>query len=434
METGRSIEWSSAESRNDHGIATIWVAVIFMFLAASAAIAIDASGAFGLAQTDQNISDLACLGGAPELPDDTAAINNAYVYAVANWPEMDGLTPTVVGSTATYDKGDGNILYIDAAYGGDTSTMLVRTTRVGETYFGKMIGQDEMTVVQEAACSGQSVTTGTGMLPVGALTGSWSGDLFDCAAKVTGNCGALSPGGGGANAYRDAVANGIIGSFVRHHGNHNIPFEGQSTIDCMAIPCNVTRTEPGNMVGPWNQGLAIRFNTPSEPCTEDGWFYNCTIEDAVYGGESVVPLSGAAASRGVSEAELKSELGWDDSIHGTFDAAKAATLPNARHFYYNGNTLDCDSPRFATVPIIDNDLDWAPGFPSSGWPNGKKDMKMIGFYTIYIREPDTVADLGGPMDADIIWFGPNAMCEDQTAFQPFGSSLELDLGVKLVAP
>ena len=61
-------------------------------------------------------------------------------------------------------------------------------------------------------------------------------------------------------------------------------------------------------------------------------------------------------------------------------------------------------------------------------------MKMIGFYTVFIREPASIADIGGPLEADVIWFGLNATCSTGEAFQPFGSSVPIDTGVKLVAP
>jgi hypothetical protein len=61
-------------------------------------------------------------------------------------------------------------------------------------------------------------------------------------------------------------------------------------------------------------------------------------------------------------------------------------------------------------------------------------MKFIGFYTIYIREPITIADIGGPIDADIIWFGGEAECSDGSPFQPVGSTNPIATGVWLIAP
>lgn len=401
----------------------IWVAVVIFFLTASAALAIDLSGAFGAAQTDQNVADLACLAGVKELPSGTDAINTAVAYIDSNWPEMSGGALTITGSTADYIGTGGNSVYIDADYRGSGDSMYLRTTEVTDNHFGKTIGQNTTTVRQEAACSGQSVKNGVGLLPIGALAGPWGGDLFDCAAKLTGNCGAVAPDSPGANAYRDAVANGIPGDFVKHWGNENLPDPDTqiATVDCYALPCNVTETEPGNMVGPWHAGLEMRFTNSGIFCNQDGWF-NCDTVGQVFG----------ADLQDLSELST-APPGWNDSLYGSFAAAQGNV--NTNHYYYNGSTMQCLSARIATIPIINKDLDWELDDSAGTWPNGRKDMKMIGFYTIYIREPDTISDIGGPMDADIVWFGSQAKCADTNeAFKPLGSNVQVETGVKLVAP
>ena len=63
-------------------------------------------------------------------------------------------------------------------------------------------------------------------------------------------------------------------------------------------------------------------------------------------------------------------------------------------------------------------------------------MKIIGFYTVNIREPDTAAELYGnslgSIVADVLWFGPNATCNG-VPFGPYGSP-PMPTGVKLVSP
>lgn len=407
----------------DRGISAIWVVMVMFFLMGAAALAVDASGGFGTARTDQNTADLACLAGVDELPDQTAAIYMAVGYIDANWPTMAGSTLTLSLPTATYDAGNGNVVFLDADHGGSGDAMYLRITEVNDASFGRVVGHDTITVTQEAACSMKEVMTGVGMLPIGALTGPWSGDLFDCAAKVTGNCGALAPDSNGANAYRDAVANGIAGDFIKHHGNRNLPDgdTGYATIDCYADPCNVAETEPGNMVGPWYQALTTRFSN-NGMCREMGWF-NCDPITTVFPGIQTL------AASGISQPGW-----WEDSLYGTFAAAKTSSAPNATHYYFNGPGMKCDHTRIATVPIVNIDLDWDLGDGKGTWPNGRKDMKLIGFYTIYIREPNTIADIGGPIDADVIWFGPDTFCESGEAFQPPGNTVAADAGVKLVAP
>ena len=415
----------SRPATDDRGYSALWVAIVAMFLVAAAALAVDTSGAFGTAQTDQTTADLACLAGVQEIPEDPmAGIGMAMAYAVDNWPPMSGNTTSFSGTTGTYGDGAGSEIFVDAAHSGDPSKMRVRITEVEDTYFGKAIGKDSITVVQEAVCYHQEVQNGAGLLPIGVLTGSWNGDLFDCAAKVTGNCGALRANGNGANVYRKAVTESVDGEFIKHHGNRNVPDPdtGVPAVDCFAEPCNVAKTEPGNMVGPWNQGLTQRLNVPSAACVEAGWF-NC---------DSIADVLGAPASPLGSSGVTPGELNWHDSLYGTFAAASAATHPSARHYYFNGDTLDCDSPRLATVPIISQDLDWTLGSPRGTFPNGSKDVKFIGFYTIYIREPATIANIGGPIDADIIWFGSDAECSDGRPFVAVGSTGPINRGVWLV--
>jgi hypothetical protein len=84
---------------------------------------------------------------------------------------------------------------------------------------------------------------------------------------------------------------------------------------------------------------------------------------------------------------------------------------------------------------VNENLNWALGSPAGTWPNGRKDMKFIGFYTVYLREPSTRAELGsGPMAADIVWFGPDARCDTGELFHPTGSTTPVNAGVKLVTP
>lgn len=421
---------------DDSGISVIWVAVVFIFLIASAALAIDVSGSFGAARTDQNTADLSCLAGVRELPDETAAINTAVAYIDANWPEMTGSNLTITLPTAVYSSIGGNSVFIDADYGGGGDTMYIETTEIKPNSFAGAVGQQTTTVTQDAACSGKRVHTGTGMLPIGALAGSWNGDLFDCAGKVTGNCGALSPQGGGGSAYRDAVGNGVTGNFLKHHGDEGDDDlqTGEPRIDCFADPCNATKTETGNMVGPFRQGLGDRFAVPGVATCTDPPPFNCDSINDVFGG-TLETLDTAYT------ADPSFFSWWEPSLYGDIATAKLAAAPLAEHFYYNDELLLCDSPRLATIPIVNwpgnnKPLNWDIGDAPGTLPNGKKFMKIIGFYTIYIREPNTVAEIGsGPMEADVIWFGPDAKCDGTgDAFQPFGSPFAADAGVKLVAP
>jgi hypothetical protein len=88
------------------------------------------------------------------------------------------------------------------------------------------------------------------------------------------------------------------------------------------------------------------------------------------------------------------------------------------HVYYDGVVAKCDSPRLTQVPIVVENNDWNIGDPNSGtWPNGSKEMKIIGFLDVILKDPNDNSDFQGSgtakrISADIVWFGPNAICSD----------------------
>lgn len=427
----RGMTAQSAESpskslcRDDRGISMLWTAMAVFFLIGSAALAVDISGAMGAARADQNTADLVCLAGVAELPDETAALNTAAAYVDANWPVMSGATLTITGSTATYTDGSGNSVYMDAAHGGDDA-MYVKIIEIVDSTFARVIGQDTIPVSQEAACSGQSVQIGTGILPMGALAGAWHANLFDCAAKVTGNCGAISPFGGGGSSFRDATADGVTGDFRWHRGDETDVVNDIMVTNCSdpSTPCNAMKTETGNMVGPFRQGLGDRLGTPdiNQSCSEP--YFNCDTLNDVMGGASATQLSSAPPE-------------WIDDIYGTFADANAL----ADHYWVQGEGVHCDSPRLATIPILNypgknKPLDWDLGDDPGTWPNGAKWMKVVGFYTIYMREPDTVAEITGSdaIVADVLWFDESVKCDNGDYFQSLGALTPVDAGVRLVAP
>lgn len=103
---------------------------------------------------------------------------------------------------------------------------------------------------------------------------------------------------------------------------------------------------------------------------------------------------------------------WVPSIHGaysTYQTPSTTTTATSR----NAIPLVWPNPIPSFGPIVALDADWDIGDPADGtWPNGKKLMKIIGFYTVDIREPSDISEIGsGPILADVIWFGPNATCD-----------------------
>ncbi len=409
----------------ERGATALIVAASLLFIIGMAALAVDVSGFYAGARIGQTTADMACLAGVADLPDDTAAaFTHAGAYAKANWPEMTGLPMTGSGNTRTITDGAGNVITIETPVGGDPEKMRVTIVDRSPTTFGRALGAQSVDVRQEATCEHAEAHSGPPLIPLAALPGAFGGDLFDCATKETGNCGAIDSGSG-ANDFRDAIANGIEADFEKHHGNWPTPDPdtGRVGTECtppgFPSPCNADDTETGNMVGPFNQGVTLRLSNVSDAtCIEPGPF-NC---------DNLTQVIGSMPGTLESEFGAVAPPWWEPSIYGPYANAKTA------QYYWNADIDKCDSPRMATVPIVVYDDNWDIGDAAGTWPPGKKRMKFIGFYTIFIREPahytDTFDHLGGVM-VDVLWFGPDATCDGQP-FDPFGGET-IPGGVKLVA-
>ncbi len=417
--------------RDEGGIAAVWTAVILLFLIGATALAVDTSEFFQQARSQQRAVDLACLAGVAELPGDPVmAVEKAADFARPNQRGLHTITPgtptTRVGNVATWITSS-FVLEVEtpAVYNGvpDPNVMRVSLSQDAPARFGKVLGATSAAIRQEAFCLVSQASGGPGLLPMGALPDGFSGDLFDCAAKVTGNCGALAPFGTGGSTFRDAVGTGLDGEFEKHHGNGALPDPdtGHIVIPCPEPgPCNATKTETGNMVGPFNQGMDDRLaNVAGATCVENGNFNCDTLAQVIGSSPQTLAVAFPAGA----------PTWWETSLYGSFDTYKS------NQFYWNGDIDKCDSARLATVPIVVWNDNWDIGDPRLTWPNGRKQMKIVGFYTVYIREPNTAAELYGNglslTVADVLWFGPDATC-DGVPFSPFGSP-PVTTGVKLVA-
>lgn len=392
----------------DRGFSAIWVALVALFLVASAALAVDASGAFNTAQTDQTTADLACLAGVPEITESpTAGINLAVAYAVDNWPEMAGNSTSLAGTTGTYSDGSGNEVYVDAAFAGDPSKMNVRITEIQETWFAGAIGHASVTVVQEAWCRVNEQSSGTGV-PFGAPLGGFTGGLFGpnpCGTN-SGNCGSLfiprdDVGGSGPTLIRN-IADGpdrTLDDWLGHSA-------GSSSCGAVSAgdTCHRTDTDTGVSAAHIGEGFLQRFeNDPGATCTTvvSGRTINCdTVADVL--GASPTPLMNQFASQ---------PSWWEPSMHGPYNAANTTN-----HFYYDGVIAKCDSPRLARMPIVTEDLNWDIGDADTDWPNGQKEVKFVGFYWLVLGNPNEANDWQGngnlkKADSSIIWWGPNVECQ-----------------------
>ena len=204
---------------DERGASALLVAGAMVFILGAAALAVDTSSFYEDARSSQTTADLTCLAGVTELPNTTAAITAAADIARLNWPEKTLSAPSISGTTGLMSDGAGNTVTITANHGGDPNSMSVVVSERAESDFAGVLGTSSVNVVQDAVCRAGEATSGNGIMPLGALGGSFSGDLFDCASKVTGNCGALAPVGSGASVWRDALENGVDVDMQKHHGN-----------------------------------------------------------------------------------------------------------------------------------------------------------------------------------------------------------------------
>lgn len=397
------------------------VAGSLVLLFGLAALAVDTSGFYQTARVGQTTADLACLAGVVELPAEGDAIDVAVEYTKANWPQISSASLTTSGSdSAILSDGDGNVVTYETGYGGDDDAMHVTVTERDEATFGRVLGVESVDIGQEAACARQVKMGGPGALPMAALPGTFNGNLHDCAAKVTGNCGALDVGSG-ANAWRDAISNGWDQQLEKHHGDETDtdPDTGHAVVNCPTSgACSANLTETGKMQGPFTQGSNNRLSVDGFNCTLPGPF-NC---------DSISDVFGTAPIQLEDHATVQPAW-WEPSVYGTYAAAKAKT----NHYYFSGDIAHCDSPRLGTVPIVARDLDWDLGDPPGTWPNGKKDMKVIGFYLVYIREPDTPAELGvGPILTDIVHIAEGSTCDGEP-FSLYSTGIPIE-SVKLIEP
>lgn len=385
----------------ERGATAVMVAGSLVFLFGMAALAVDTSGFYQTARVGQTTADLACLAGVAEIEDGhTNAIEMAMDYTEANWPEMAGAGRSISGSTGTLSDGNGNAVTYESGYSGNPEKLHVTVVDRDPATFGRVLGTETVDVRQEAACERDTRLSGPGALPMGALPGTFSGDLFDCAAKVTGNCGALDVGSG-ANDWGSAISGGWDQQLEKHHGEESDVDgdTGHGVIHCPSGgPCSANDTETGNMQGKFRSGTADRLSVPGI-CTLPGPF-NCDSLSDIFG---TTPVQ--------LEDRPGGEPGWwESSIYGDFADATA----RSNHYWFSGDIPNCDSPRLATVPIVVHDLDWDIGDAGTSWPNGKKKMKVIGFYTVYIREPDTLAEVAsGPYQSDVIFIEPGSTCDGE---------------------
>jgi Flp pilus assembly protein TadG len=418
--------------RNERGASAILAAAALVFLMGSAALAVDVSGFYQVARTDQTTADLACLAGAKELPNNAAAINVAAAYAKANWSALSGASVTIAGSTGTLSDGTGNSVTFEAGYGGDPKRMHVVVTERAATQFGRVVGAQAVDVTQEAFCTWEAKNSGSGSLPFGILPGGFGGGLFGpnpCGTN-SGNCGSLFI------ARDDTTGSGptMIENIARGADRQLAPWLGNitgATLNCASVgsgdTCHIVSTDTGVSAAHMGQGFFERLrNDPGASCTFSfgGSLLNCDTPAQVLGA-TPTPLFSAFGSQ---------PAWWNTSLYGPWTAAATAS-----HYWYDGVIAKCDSPRLATVPIVSQDMSWDLGDPNPGWPPGNKDMKIVALVNVILVDPNAANDFQGSGNLKratvvVMWYGPNAVCTDGTPFGVLNGVTGIPVkAVKLVA-
>ncbi|MEX2623739.1 MAG: Tad domain-containing protein [Acidimicrobiia bacterium] len=403
---------------SEDGFSAIWVAFCLFFLMGAAALAVDVSGFYETARTDQTTADLACLAGVPHLPENAATARAAAAENVQrNYGALASTTPSTAGNTLTLTDGSGATVQITTPFNGDSAKMHVLVTETDQAVFGRVLGADDVPVTQEAYC--KVFAAGTGDLPFGAVPdGAFDGVLQINNPCDTGNCRALdvprSDINGSGNRFIRNVALGSDRELVPF--KNPIPPGVAVTCTSSTPQCSVLDQNQGVSTGQLSDGLIREGagvvgrlqNTGSS--VDPPWQ---SPHGRFLDGDEPEDILGSTIITGTSSFP-EQPAAWDSDVHGPFPG----TPNGASMLWYNAAIANCDSPRLARIPIIAQ-LDWAPG-SLINLPNGNSDpVKVVGFYSIIIDNPDgdpsATADLTNSdslktASSYVVWYGPLARC------------------------
>jgi Flp pilus assembly protein TadG len=124
----------SADSRNERGVAAVWMAIVLFLLLGATALAIDIVHGYLQATRAQNAVDAASLGGVVFLPDEANATGNALDIAAENGFANDGDTTVTVTKVSDYE-------------------LKVDVKRRFKTFFASVMGFDTLTVRESATAA-----------------------------------------------------------------------------------------------------------------------------------------------------------------------------------------------------------------------------------------------------------------------------------------
>lgn len=219
-----------AQLRTQDGAVVVIVALALTCLMGFAALTIDL-GLLSLNKTRvQTAADAAALAGAPDLLVNSAqAVATAGNYAAANGLPNDRTTSLV---------------------GQNNSSLTVTVVRNVNLFFAPLLGVNNSSVSATATATISTAGGVTGVIPVGIEKAAFVyGQTYTLkkggGSGYCGNYGGLALGGDGGDNYRDNLKYGYSGLLK---AGDEIPIA----------------TEPGNKVGPTDQGVSYRINLDPE--------------------------------------------------------------------------------------------------------------------------------------------------------------------------
>lgn len=210
--------------REQKGSVLIFFTLGFTFFLGMSSLVIDVAFLYLNKTKLSNMVDSAALAGALDLPkNSTDALESAYDYA-----DMNGLT----SDNVTASVGSGN------------KSLTVTASRDVKLFFASLLGVSHTTINASATATISAIGAATGVVPFGLEKQSFVyGQTYTLkeggGSGYCGNYGALALGGNGGSNYRSNIENGYS--------------------DLLRVGDWVS-TEPGNMVGPTDQGVSYRIN------------------------------------------------------------------------------------------------------------------------------------------------------------------------------
>jgi len=210
--------------RSADGQASVLFAVAAVTIFSIASLSLDAGRAYIATQQIKTAADAAALAGAQDLPQDPSDAQAAALSTA----EQNGVAAGGV-SVALSQNDD---------------VITVTTQGAVPYYFAPLFGVRSGSFTQVSAAEVGPIDALTGVVPLGV---EWNAFVFGQTYTLKngggcgsdGNYGALALGGNGASVYRTNLEDG---------------YQSQLQVD------DEVETEPGNMVGPTDQGLSARVS------------------------------------------------------------------------------------------------------------------------------------------------------------------------------